>query len=261
MLDMPMRKFLLRFYEWLLNQQLLQFRLGTIWSDFVLKYVNPNSIFSLWFVLPFNGQARRLFCFSTIASLFRPTIGIETGTYYGTSTYLFLGIPTIKKTYTIESDPDSFRTALSRLNKSMADGRLQLIEGESQSIMSEILSGLDPRNERIIAYLDAHWNEDVPTVAEVQSLLDWKGQWIAIIDDFQIPGHEGIGYGYDSYNGKSVNSDLFDRLDGISILVPAEEASLETGARRGTGYFVGGSDRQNLTKSLQQSLPLKLLRS
>ena len=234
---------------------------GRFFSEFWLKHVEPNAIFRLWFVLPFNGQARRLFCFLVISHIFRPTIGIETGTFYGTSTYLFRGIPTIKRTYSIEVNPIFFKIAFARHYQEVESGKLVLINGDSKSEISNILVGLNPKTERIVAYLDAHWEGDIPTIEEVKSLMNWRGSWVAVIDDFQVPGTDGVGYGYDSYDNKVVNSELFNGLGDVSILVPSDEASFETGAKRGTGYLVGGRDHEKFAKLMALKLPLKLLQS
>jgi hypothetical protein len=236
-------------------------KFGIFLSEFWLKHVEPISIFGHWFILPFNGQARRLFCFSVISFLFKPTIGIETGTYYGTSTYLFRGIPTLRKTYSIESNSAFFKVSLARLERQVTDGNLTLINGDSKLEIANILAGLDPETDRVIAYLDAHWEGDIPTTKEVMALLDWRGNWVAIIDDFEIPGPEGFGYGYDSYNGKTVSTKIFNDLKDFSILIPADGALMETGARRGTAYLVGGKARQDLVKLIEVNLPLKLLQS
>lgn len=235
-------------------------KFGSFWSAFWLKHIEPSQIFGHWYVLPFNGQARRLFCFSVISFLFKPTIGIETGTYYGTSTYLFRGIPTIRKTYSIESNSTFFKASLTRLERQVTDGNLMLICGDSRVEIANILAGLDPETEKVIAYLDAHWAGDIPTTKEVMSLLDWGGNWVAIIDDFQIPGPKGFGYGYDSYNGKVVNAEIFHNLKDFSILIPTEDSLMETGARRGTAYLAGGKAQEGLIKLIEDSLPLKLLK-
>lgn len=244
-----------------LKRLCLKRQFGQYWSELWLKHVDPNAIFRHWFVLPFNGQAFRLYSFAIICHLLKPTVGIETGTYYGTSTYLFRGIPTIRKTYSIEYDKRFFEISFFRLRQQILDGNLEIINGDSKSEISNILAELNPETERVIAYLDAHWNGDIPTIFEVQSLLNWKGNWVALVDDFQIPGPSGVGYGYDSYNGQDVNSEIFDGMGEFSILVPSQLASNETGARRGTGYFVGGNERHNFTNLLQLELPLKIIRS
>jgi hypothetical protein len=249
------------FFKRVVNRLNTNVKFGSFWSGFWLKHVEPSVIFGNWFVLPFNGQARRLFCFSVISFLFKPTIGIETGTYYGTSTYLFQGIPTLRKTYSIESNSVYFKVSVARLEQQVTDGNLKLIHGDSKLQIAKILAGLDPETEKVIAYLDAHWEGDIPTTKEVRALLEWGGNWVAIIDDFEIPGPEGFGYGYDSYNGEVVNTGIFDELKDFSILVPTEDALTETGARRGTAYLVGGKVRQDLVKLIEVNLPLKLLQS
>ena len=61
--------------------------------------------------------------------------------------------------------------------------------------MRIILSQL-PKSERVIAYLDAHWESYIPTAVEIESLISWGGPWIALIDDFKI--ETDLTYGFDT---------------------------------------------------------------
>ena len=57
-----------------------------------------------------------------------------------------------------------------------------------------------------MAYLDAHWEREIPTRNEPVELANWGGNWVAIIDDFKIP--EGLSYGFDQYEDKTVDINL-----------------------------------------------------
>ena len=52
-----------------------------------------------------------------------------------------------------------------------------------------------------MAYLDAHWENFLPTTQEINDLIEWGGTFIAIVDDFQVPGFPE--YGFDMY-GESI---------------------------------------------------------
>lgn len=162
-------------------------KFGRFWSEFWLHHVEPNSIFRLWFVLPFNGQSRRLFNFYSIANAFRPTIGIESGTFFGTTSYLFLGIPTISRTFSIESNQEFLKVAKERFRGANYERRIEFLLGDSKTQMPNLLQKMDPSSERALCYLDAHWEGDIPTLEEVRALQAWGGEWVAIVDDFSFP--------------------------------------------------------------------------
>lgn len=84
---------------------------------------------------------------------------------------------------------------------------------------------------------------------------------IAAIDNSLVPGPDGAGYGFDSYDGKTVGMGIFDNLAEISILFASIRAMLETGARRGTGYLGGGPNRNIVTKLLKYELKLESIKS
>lgn len=250
-----------KLFQTLLQRINSEKKFGRFWSEFWLHHVQPNVIFRLWFILPFNGQSRRLFNFYVIANNFKPTIGIESGTYFGTSTYLFLGVPTILRTYSIESNPKFLDVARSRFHGTSYENRVEFVLGDSKIEISRLLSKLNPTNERVICYLDAHWEGDIPTLEEIRALQDWAGDWVAIVDDFFLPGELGLDYGFDQYGNKVLNAQIFDEISNLSILAPNESSELETGARRGTGYLFGGPNRLNYIEHMYKELNLKFLRT
>jgi hypothetical protein len=162
----------------------------------------------------------------------RPKFAIETGTFIGTSTHLFSGLGVLK-TYSIEIFEEYALIARSRCNKLIQQGQLEIILGSSIDHIGRILGGI-PREQPVVAYLDAHWQNNLPTTQEIIALTEWGGPFIAIIDDFQVP--EYPGYGFDTYAGKTVGPAIIPAHVDVSLWMPNESPEHETGAARGTGY-------------------------
>ena len=90
------------------------------------------------------------------------------------------------------------------------------------------------KSESVFAYLDAHWEEDLPLAQELEIIASNWSHAVVMIDDFRVPGDEG--YGYDDYGpGKALTADYlpFGALTDWSILYPLAASEEETGARRG----------------------------
>ena len=137
-----------------------------------------------WSSLPFNGQSRRMRVISDISQRLDVGAVIETGTFLGSSTpYLagFFGC----KTYTIEIDQFNAERAQKRFDQNHKNLDIEMRLGDSAIKIVELLGLIDPRKV-VFAYLDAHWLDAIPTQAEIQALLDWGGQWIAVVDDFKV---------------------------------------------------------------------------
>ncbi len=85
-------------------------------------------------------------------------------------------------------------------------------------------------------YLDAHWYGDLPLAEELEVIASTWSEWVALVDDFQVPGDDG--YGFDDYGeGKSLTLDYIGPLLGrhaLPAFFPAEPSGVETGARRGS---------------------------
>lgn len=232
-------------------------------SRSLLNELDPVAIFENWWSYPFNGQARRIFNVFMLASALKPKWAIETGTYLGSSTWLFLGIPTVQKIWSIESQEEYLKISLRRHESLVKAKRIELLLGDSSVELSKLLSSDIPCGDSLIAYLDAHWYGDNPTPKEVQALQRRGGKWLAIVDDFKIEGEFGKDYGFDSYKGIEVSAQLFDQVHGFSIYCPNEPSIKETGWSRGTGYFISDEaltflgpeflDRLNLLKVLPET--------
>lgn len=185
---------------------------------------------------PFNGQIARRRTVDLLVREFSPGALIETGTFLGFTTRCLAsyGLPT----YTVEVSPRyryAARTALRDLDS------VTMIWGDSAATMRHLASR--PNVTRPLAYLDAHWEEDVPLNAEVDCLLsNWK-EVVIVIDDFHVPGKPG--YGYDIYNGVPLSLDELSLPGDVTVAYPAVTAVEETGSRRGT-VFLGSGEGAHL---------------
>ena len=163
---------------------------------------------------------------------FSPGALIETGTFLGFTTrhLASYGPPT----YTVEVSRRYRYAARSALRDLET---VTMIWGDSATAMHHLAG--EPAVTRPLAYLDAHWEADVPLNAEVDCLLsNWKDVLI-VIDDFHVPG--APGYGYDIYNGVPLSLDELSLPGDVAVAYPAMAATEETGSRRGT-VFLGSGD-------------------
>lgn len=186
-----------------------------------------------WWSSPFNGQSRRLFIVSVLGSVLRPKFAIETGTYIGTTTHFFNGLG-VDKTYSIEIVKEYALVARKRHKQLIQQGKLEIILGSSSDHIVKILKRIS-NDVPVIAYLDAHWHDFLPTKKEITALIEWGGPFIAIVDDFQVPDFPG--YDFDSYGEEIVGPRIVPVHPEISLWIPDESEEIETGARRGTGYI------------------------
>lgn len=87
----------------------------------------------------------------------------------------------------------------------------------------------------LLAYLDAHWRDDLPARDEVQIIFERCPRSVVVIDDFEVP--DDPGYAFDDYGpGKVLNLQYLEKeivRFALQCFFPACPSSLETGARRG----------------------------
>lgn len=213
-------------------------------SEFFLDHIKPHVYFDRWSIQPFNGQAIRFMDIASIAKTFSPNIGIETGTFLGSSTP-YLASMVSEQMHTIEIDPKTFRLAQERFHYNHANTKIVSHLGDSVQEINKLLSVLPVANTRILAYLDAHWYDAVPTTDELNALLDWGGSWIAVIDDFKVPTDSD--YKYDVYGILEIGEKVLPTQRNLCLYVPRTPASKETGRRKGTGYVCRKEDEKFLS--------------
>jgi hypothetical protein len=178
-----------------------------------------------------NGQRARKVLVEDLFDRFRFAMVVETGTHFGTTAgYLArtYGVPV----HTCELTPRYFHAARHVLRE-LEDVHVHHLD--SRSLLGELAGGAHAPLVPTFFYLDAHWNEDLPLAEELDLIARHWPEWVAVVDDFQVP-HDA-GYGFDDYGGE-----LRLTLDYIAPVLhrhrlaaffPAQSSAEETGARRG----------------------------
>ncbi len=220
-----------------------KFYFGKELSIFILHYIDPYIYMNKWFSRPFNGQVSRHKQIQQISNIVKPDVAIETGTFLGTSTP-YLSTMVSGDTYTIEFVAKYAKKARMRFENEFENLGITLLEGNSVEKIQVLLKTI-PSTSTILAYLDAHWEKELPTAQELNELLRWGNNWVAVIDDFKVPGDDS--YGFDQYGELVVDQSLIPQ--GVRLMVPNQSAKFESGARKGTAYVFGPAYRnKNLIK-------------
>ena len=198
-----------------------------------------------WSHFPFNGQIVRTLRMNQIITLFNPDLIIETGSYVGTTTELLARIaPMI--IYSIERSDEYFEITKIRLEKKGLGQVVKLICGDSAVEIRKILDERQKDENRVVAYLDAHWENELPLREELLALMGSNTEFVAVIDDFKV--QEDLGYGFDLFEGEPINEQIKAELKNLEVWVPSTPAYTETGARRGTGYVFNKSAARRFPK-------------
>jgi hypothetical protein len=186
----------------------------------------------------FNGQAKRIEIFEDLVRAIPIEVVVETGSYRGTTT-AFLRERTRLPVFTVESQSRYFHYCKRRFRD---DGQVHVRLGDSRNFL-EALSG-DPAvpKQRVLFYLDAHWNADLPLAEELQLIARRWTDSVILIDDFQVPGDSA--YGFDDYGpGKRLCRDYLpaDALRAFNVFWPKAPGAQESGARRGCVVLASNS--------------------
>jgi cephalosporin hydroxylase len=224
----------------------------------VLNHIHPKYIVRKWGNFPLNGQFIRMQQIAKIANSMKPTHVIETGTYFAGSTG-YLATLTQGQCITIEANPKFYEIAKQNIDLNFSDGKIETLHGSSDIELPKILQKI-PQDSRILAYLDAHWYEDIPIQREIWALQSWGGLWVAVVDDFKVPGDEG--YGFDVYGDLVIGPNIipveFFRKD-MRLFVPKTSSKNETGRKKGTGYIFSFKSMDILQESIFEDLEEVLL--
>ncbi len=149
---------------------------------------------------------------------------VETGTFHGVTSAL-IAAQTRVPVYTVETKRRYFLAAQPwRLR---FPRRLHMVHADSRSFLgSAVLDGLSMP----LFYLDAHWNDDLPLVGELDIITRRFAEAVVVIDDFKVPGDDD--YGYDVYGDSALDMDLIRPAlpAGSVAYFPSVPAVQETGA-------------------------------
>jgi predicted O-methyltransferase YrrM len=178
-----------------------------------------------------NGQRARKELVKALFDQLRFAMVVETGTHFGdTAGYLAreFDVPV----HTCELTPRYFRVAR-HLLRELRDVHVHHLD--SRALLRELAADRNVTSLLTFFYLDAHWHDDLPLAEELDLIARHWTQWVAVIDDFQVP-HDA-GYGFDDYGrGAQLTLDyIMPVLQGhrLPAYFPARRSEEDTGARRG----------------------------
>lgn len=139
----------------------------------------------------FNHAPELIPFFLWLRNTYRLNTAIETGTYSGATTSIFALL--FEKVHTIEINQQYYEISKRNL-KEFENIRTHL--GDSVETLKKILPAM--QGERILFYLDAHWQNYFPLHDELNTIgKTHRDNCIIVIDDFRVPGRYDIPF--DSY--------------------------------------------------------------
>lgn len=195
-----------------------------------IDYFRQPWVKNNWIGRPFNNQQHRQRMYVDLMAAFPIQAILETGTCRGATSALFAksGLPV----YTVEAHPRHFGFSQMRFWREAA---IHLTLDDSRAALKKWAHDPSVPKCEIFAYLDAHWNEDLPLREEVAIIFASWPRAIVMIDDFEVPNST---YLFDSYGPtKTLNLDYLCPVmaeTGIVPFFPSVAAEQETWPRRGS---------------------------
>jgi hypothetical protein len=167
----------------------------------------------------------------------------ETGCFLGdTTAYLARRYPQLP-VYTCDTDAAFCAFTAHRLAKCP---NVTVSCEDSPAMLARVSAG----NRRVFAFLDAHWGERWPLVAELDTLTTA----VAIVHDFDI-GHDR--FSFDTYSGIPCGPGLLARMAQppqryftFNPAAPLPVPCLQIGRRAGVAVITAGVDSRPLDDSL-----------
>jgi hypothetical protein len=206
----------------------LQYRVANL--EMVVDVLIASPVYVPGDDVGFNGQSIRKQIFRDVVAAFKFEVILETGTWTG-NTSAFMAETSGLPVYTCEANPRFHKVAQMRLANvngvhfELADSRKFL----------EQQAGTDLANKFTFFYLDAHWYDDLPLARELSIIAGSWRNFVAMIDDFRVPGDDG--YGYDAYGpNRTLSLEYLAepmKAHQLEAFFPAQPSAQETGAKRG----------------------------
>lgn len=201
---------------------------------------------------PLNGQKGRVEIIRDLLLAFDFTEIFETGSYRGTTTE-FLAVLSGLPVRSVEAVERNFYFAQRRL-AGVAGASVELSDSRSFLRRHAQMAPTTP----VFFYLDAHWEEDLPLVEELNIISNSWENAVVVIDDFQVP--DDASYVFDDYGpGKRLTPELLDASNVSSWprLYPSMQGTDETGARSGCVVLCSPHLAGTLTRvSSLRSIPI-----
>jgi hypothetical protein len=202
-----------------------------------------------------NGQTSRLEAVRQIIYAAGMTRIVETGTFRGTTAEWFaqFGLPV----ETVETDERFFAFSKARLSKF---SNVELHLDSSVSFLTRRLARANA-NDRVLFYLDAHWENSLPLREELQIIFAHHANSVIVIDDFQV--RDDDGYHYDNYGpDRALTLDYVENsnLPTYHAFYPATRAKQETGMKSGWIVLTPDPDIAERLRTITLLRPVEGLR-
>jgi hypothetical protein len=178
---------------------------------------------------PLNGQQFRQSLFRSLVRQLQPHAIFESGTYCGGSTQ-FLWNLSGTPVYTVEKHPGFARCAMRRFRR---NPEVRVLNEDSRDALRTLRSSDQFPRSRVLFYLDAHWEKDLPLQEEVDIITKAWTESVIVIDDFKVPGDDG--YGFDTYGDVQLSMEYLgeEAVAPYEVFWPNCPSSKESGCRRG----------------------------
>ncbi|MBA4860959.1 hypothetical protein H1V43_06100 [Streptomyces sp. PSKA54] len=191
-----------------------------------------------WLYGPFpsalNGQHFRQSLFRSLVRAVDPAAIFESGTFHGASTQFFWNVSG-RPIYTVEKNPGFAYCAKRRFRRIP---EVRVLAGDSRAALKRLRNDDDFPPSRVLFYLDAHWEVDLPLREEVAFITKEWTDSVIVIDDFKVP--DDSGYAFDTYDAGELSIEYLgaEAIGSYEVFWPRCPSSEETGARRGCGVLV-----------------------
>lgn len=181
---------------------------------------------------PFNGDSFVCEEFLQLRDKYDITTAVETGScLYSTTKWLGYNF---EKVYTVEINPDFAAYGIHKVS-GMSNVNTRI--GDSVVFIRETVEEI--RDERTIFFLDAHWLQSCPLLAELEEISNMVTPPVIVIHDF-FTGNPELGF--DSYNGQPFKFDwIAGHINAIENRLGVEYSfyynTVAEGAKRGVIYI------------------------
>ena len=128
---------------------------------------------------------------------------IETGTYMGESTIWFS--KHVNEVYSVEINDKYYNISLDKFTKNNITN-INVFKDDSVNFLQNNIKNIKSKYDKILCYLDAHWEEVFPLCNEILEIAKvYRDNLIIIIDDIKVPNKN---FQFDTYNGKEIGLPL-----------------------------------------------------
>ena len=132
-----------------------------------------------------------------LINLFNIECCLETGTYTGNTDIWFS--TRVKDVYTVELTDKWYNYSKNKFKKQNISN-INIFKDHSIHFLKNNLSKIKEKYNKILCFLDAHWEDDWPLNNEILEIAKvYKDSAIIIIDDFKVPNRN---FQFDSYKNQ-----------------------------------------------------------